>query len=475
LTPTPLVVDLDGTLLDSDLLFESAVAFARDHPLRLFQPLRWLLGGKAALKHGLAYATEVDVTVLPYNQAVLAFVSAERARGRPVILATASHRRLAEQVAAHLQLFDLVVATEHHHNLSACAKRDVLVGMLGDRGFDYVGNSRDDLPVWGAARQAFVVNAPASVVRKARAQGTVAGVIATPRADLREWTRALRLHQWLKNLLLFVALLASHRYGEWPLVRDVAVAFLSFGLCASGVYILNDLIDLRDDRHHATKRCRPFASGRLSIPSGLLAAAWLQSAAFGVAVWQLPLAFTGILAGYTVLTLAYSLWLKRHAVIDVITLASLYTVRVIAGAAVLGLPPSFWLLAFSMFVFLSLAFVKRYAELHELGRAARAIPQARGRGYSADDLAMVSSLGASSGYLSVLVLALYINDSQTLTLYRHPEFIWLACPLLLTWMSRVWMLAHRGRMHEDPVIFAVRDRVSLGIGALLVLVFWAAT
>lgn len=469
----PLVVDLDGTLLRSDLLVESGLLFVRDQPHRLHLLLQWLTRGKAALKQELAVAAEMDVAVLPYNDSVIDLITRERGRGRKVVLATASHRRLAEQVAAHLNLFDEVIATAGDRNLSAHAKRDALIGNFGERGFDYAGNSHDDLPVWGSTRHAFVVDASASVERKARALGNVAGVIQTPRPALRDWSKALRLHQWLKNLLIFVPLLAAHRLAEWPLLLHGILAFIAFGLCASSVYILNDLLDLRDDRHHAKKKSRPFASGRLSIRSGLVAFPTLLTAAFGLAIWQLPTAFTLGLGCYYVLTLAYSLWLKRRMVIDVIVLAAFYTLRIIAGAVALEIPLSFWLLAFSMFMFLSLALVKRYAELFQV-RARSNDEKAPGRGYFADDLSMIASLGAASGYMAVMVLALYINDARTTPLYRYQQVIWLACPLLLTWISRVWMLTHRGAMNEDPVIFAVRDRVSLSIGALIALVFWAA-
>jgi 4-hydroxybenzoate polyprenyltransferase/phosphoserine phosphatase len=469
----PLVVDLDGTLLRTDLLVECGLLFLRDQPHRLLAPLQWLSRGKAALKHALAHETELDVSVLPYDEAVIELIRTERGRGRRVVLATASHQRLAERISGHLALFDQVIATDADHNLSAREKRDALVHAFGERGFDYAGNSGDDLPVWGAARHAYVVNASPSVEDRARQLGNVTAVLRSEAAGPREWLKALRLHQWLKNLLIFVPLLAAHRYLELRLVADALLAFLCFGLCASSVYLLNDLLDLRDDRHHPRKRARPFASGRLSIQSGLTVFPLLLVAAFALAGWRLPPAFLAVLVTYFVLTVAYSMALKRRMVIDVITLAALYTLRIIAGAVALSVPLSFWLLAFSMFIFLSLALVKRYAELFQL-RAAGGDAPARGRGYFPGDLQMIAALGAASGYMSVMVLALYINDERTTQLYRQPEFIWLACPLLLTWISRVWMLAHRGQMNEDPVIFAMEDRLSLLIGALLALVFWAA-
>jgi 4-hydroxybenzoate polyprenyltransferase len=290
---------------------------------------------------------------------------------------------------------------------------------------------------------------------------------------LRDWGKALRLHQWLKNLLLFVPLVTAHHLTEAALVETALIAFLCFSLCASSAYVLNDLLDLQADRQHPTKRRRPFAAERLSIHAGIVAFPILLLAAFAIAPWRLPIAFTTGLASYYVLTLAYSTWLKRHTVIDVMTLATLYTLRIVVGGVALDIPLSFWLLAFSMFMFLSLALVKRYAELVRI-RSQDSAAKANGRGYQADDMQMIASLGAASGYIAVMVLALYINDARTSQLYRHPEFIWLACPILLTWISRVWMLAHRGQMDDDPVIFAMRDLASGLMGALMALAVYAA-
>lgn len=289
-----------------------------------------------------------------------------------------------------------------------------------------------------------------------------------------DWVAALRLHQWLKNLLVFVPLFAAHLHLEPSLVLRALAAFAAFSLCASGVYLLNDLLDLEDDRNHPVKSTRPFAAGRIPVRHGVGAIPALLAASFGLALWLLPGEFAITLGVYYTLTVLYSLVLKRHMMLDVVTLASLYTLRVIAGGTAIGVTLSFWLLAFSMFMFLSLALVKRYAELFQ-AHAAGQDGRARGRGYFPDDLPIIAALGAASGYMAVLVLALYINDANTARLYARPQLIWLACPLLLVWIGRVWMLAHRGRMSEDPVIFAIRDRTSLGIGTLLAVVFWAAS
>lgn len=472
-TDLPLVVDLDGTLLRTDLLLESGLAHLRERPLRCLDPVLWLLrDGKAGLKQRLAEVTNLDITALPYEPAVIALIRQARSQGRPVILATASHRTLAERIADHLGLFDAVLASDGITNLAGGRKQAALVARFGEGGFDYAGNARDDLPVWQSAREAIVVNPDPGVTRRLRSRTPAMRIVRAAPATATDWINALRLHQWLKNLLLFVPLFAAHKLGEPGLLALGVFAFIVFGLCASSVYVLNDLLDLAADRQHPSKRERPFASGRLSPRTGMLLAPLLLAIAFGLATSALPGAFVTVLGAYYVLTLAYSLRLKRYLMVDVIALALLYTLRIVAGAAALGIPLSFWILAFSMFMFLSLALVKRYSELHRT----QALQTGRdfGRGYLPADLGMIASLGGSAGFMAVLVLALYINDLNDGTAYRHPQLIWLACPLLLFWVGRTWLLTRRGEMDEDPVIFAMRDRTSLFVGALFGLVFWAA-
>lgn len=472
-THPPLVVDLDGTLLRSDVLFETAMAFIRQYPLQVFKLLLWLLQGKASLKRGLALSVKLDIALLPYDADVIEYIQQARRTGRLIVLATAAHETLATQIAKHLNLFDQVWASDGEVNLSAHRKRDLLIDHYGQSGFDYIGNSTDDLCIWATARKAIVANPHVGVQRRAQAQGNVDQVLNAHATSLKDWRKALRLHQWLKNALIFVPLLAAHQIQQSQQVIDGLLAFLFFGLCASSVYVLNDLLDLADDRHHRSKRNRPFASGRLPIKSGLIAVPTLLLLAFGGAAAVLPWQFSAVLGAYYLLTLVYSLYLKRHMAVDVIVLAMLYTTRILAGAAAFHLPLTFWILAFSMFLFLSLALVKRYAELRE-ARVREVEGKTRGRGYYPGDLDMIASLGASSGNLAVMVLALYIHEGATIALYQHPHVIWLACPLLLFWITRIWMLTHRGLMNDDPVVFAIRDRISQGIGALFLLVFWVA-
>ncbi|CAN7433293.1 UbiA family prenyltransferase [Paraburkholderia hospita] len=469
----PLVVDLDGTLIRSDVLIESGFAFLKAAPHRFYEPLIWLAQkGKAGLKARLADRTNVDVSVLPYDEKVLEWLKSERESGRSLVLATATHERYAQAISDHLGLFDRTFATDGEINLSSHRKRDRLVAEYGEKGFDYAGNSRDDIAVWKSAEHAYIVNPSPGVERVARRHANVERVIESRPPTMKTWARSLRLHQWLKNLLIFVPLLASHAISHVPQLLAALFAFFAFGLCASSVYVLNDLLDLEDDRHHPVKRNRPFASGALPITWGLALFPALLAAAVAIAWTLLPLRFGAVLGSYYLLTLAYSVYLKKQVMVDVVVLAMLYTTRIVAGTAAIHGHLTFWLLGFSMFIFLSLALVKRYAELYSL--KSRGLVKTRGRGYMSSDLSLISSLGTSSGYLAVLVLALYIQDARTAQLYRYPQIIWLACPLLLYWVSRTWIIAHRGLMHDDPIVFAARDRVSLAVVVLCGLVFWAA-
>ncbi len=473
-TNRPLIVDLDGTLLRSDMLVESAFAFLRHSPFRAYKLLTWLLKGKANLKAKLAAAVPLDVSLLPYDEGVISFLEREKEKGRTLVLATASHQDYADAVATHFGLFDQVLGTIGSTNLSARNKRDVLVGKYGEKGFDYIGNSHDDLTVWTSAHKAHLANPESGVQSAAAKLGNLDQVFRTPTPVWRAWMKQLRVHQWAKNALLFVPLLAAHRVGEFELFLTGIVAFLLFSLCASSVYILNDLLDLEDDRQHSSKRLRPLASGVVPIKAAVVVFPALLLIAFTGAAWLMPWKFVLALFGYYVLTLAYSLFLKRTMTVDVITLAMLYTARIVAGTFAYNFSLTFWMLAFSMFLFLSLALVKRYAELHE-SRMKNNKEFAPGRGYYPGDLQMISSLGAASGYLSVLVLALYIQDQNTLALYQRPQVIWLACPLLLYWITRIWMITHRGQMHDDPVVFAMKDRNSLLFAVLFASVFWFAS
>ncbi|HJW03519.1 MAG TPA: UbiA family prenyltransferase [Azospira sp.] len=463
-TQVPLCVDLDGSLIATDLLHESVFGLLKTRPWLVFCLPLWLLGGKAQLKTRLAALVEPAVETLPYQPELLAMLDAERRAGRAIILATASAQRHAEAVAAHLGLFDRVLATSATTNLSAANKARVLCDIFGERGFDYVGNSGDDLAVWAHSRGGYLVGCSPAMIERARGQTEVLGVFERARPGLLAYLRALRVHQWLKNLLVFLPLLAAHRLQDGSATLAAALAFVAFSLCASSVYLLNDLLDLPSDRAHVRKRKRPFASGLLPVAHGtwLMPLLLLAAALIGL---QLPPLFAAALGGYFVLTLAYSIWLKNQVIVDVLLLACLYTSRVLAGAAATRIEPSFWLLAFSMFIFLSLAMVKRYSEM--LVVLAQQKSTAPGRGYSTADLPVLIALGTSSGMMAILVVALYVNSPEVVLLYRHPWMLWLLPLGLLYWISRIWMKTHRGEMHDDPLVFAATDWQSLAVGLLL--------
>ena len=472
--PVPLVVDLDGTLIRTDLLYQSLFYFVKQRPFQLLSPFIWLFKGKSHLKTELAQRISIDISVLPYNPEVIALIECEKAKNRQIILATASHKIYASQVADHLNLFDRVLATDDRYNLSSHAKRDCLVAEYGVGGFDYAGNSHADIPVWASAAKAYLVNPEKGVEQRAARNGNVVRIIKSPHRPFGVWLKALRAHQWMKNLLIFVPLLAAHELINSTALLNALLAFVIFSLCASSVYLLNDLMDLEDDRHHQKKRSRPFASGVLSIKTGIITVPLLLLAAFGSSLLFMPWHFTLILGIYYCVTFAYSISLKRVTAADIITLSFLYTLRILAGVFACNLIPTFWMLAFSMFIFLSLALVKRYSELRE-ARLNGNNEKTKGRGYYPADLEIISSLGAASGYLSVMVLALYIQDQSTIAMYHHPQIIWAACPVLLFWITRLWLLTNRGEMHDDPVIYAVTDKVSLISGLVFGIIFWLAT
>ncbi|HSV70419.1 MAG TPA: UbiA family prenyltransferase [Methylibium sp.] len=451
----PLYVDLDGTLFPGDTLHESMLLLLRRNPLNLLRMLGWLLQGRLAFKRRLADAVAFDAATLPYRADFLAFLRAEWARGRPLVLATAADARIAAAVAEHLGLFSGHLGSETV-NLKGARKREAIERHSGGP-YAYAGNDAVDLAVWQGAAEAVAVNAPADVTRRLQALHPSAQVFGREPLGLKTFLKAIRLQQWSKNVLMFVPLLAGH-VSDPSAWGGALLAFVAFGLCASATYLVNDLLDLPNDRRHATKRARPLASGRLSIAAAVAIALALAAAGFALAVAVSP-PFALMLFGYAVITLAYSLRLKSLALLDVLVLASLYTWRIMAGAVVAEVALSNWLLAFSMFLFLSLALVKRCAELEEMSDSERT--HAPGRGYLLVDLATLRGMGMASGFLAVMVLALYIDSQNGKALYPQAGWLWGLAPLLLAWVMRIWLKVARRELHgEDPVAFALKDRYS---------------
>lgn len=471
MTHTPIYADLDGTLVRSDLFIESMIASAKADPLKAARVPMWLLRGIPAAKTLAARHGRIAVETLPYDRDVVDYLAEQRRLGRPVYLATACHRSLAQRVANHLGIFDGVIATSARENAKGIVKlqriRDAQAGA-----FVYAGDSNADRPLWDAAAAGIFVRAPQSAVNDATKSGKVERIFAQTTSSAAAVWRALRPHQWAKNALLFVPLLTAHLYADPAAVAAAFIAFVAFCLCASSAYLLNDLLDLEADRRHARKRNRPLASGALSLATGIMLIPLLLAIAVTASVILLPWPFLFVLLLYYATTCAYSWWLKRVSTIDVMTLAGLYTTRVLAGAAAIAVVPSFWLLALSMFLFLSLAYVKRYTEL----RIPTATPSERvsGRGYAADDAESMFILGAVSGVGAVLVMALYINSPEVALHYSAPQFLWSLCLVLLYWINRIWIGARRGKIHDDPVVFALTDRVSLALGAVCIVAVLAA-
>jgi 4-hydroxybenzoate polyprenyltransferase len=467
----PICVDLDGTLIHSDLLFESFLLLLKQQPLFVFLIPFWLLQGKAFLKAQIAQRVVLNPLALPYNQELLLWLYKQRDQGRELWLSTASNYRLATIIAEHLSIFKGVLASTDELNLSGTAKAHRQVELFGYQGFDYCGNHTIDLLVWGSSHNAVVVNGSAALSRQASKIVPVIADFPKKPFTVKVFFKAIRIHQWAKNILIFVPLLAAHRILDINAIEQAFLAFLAFGLCASSVYLLNDMLDLEADRQHPRKSQRPLAAGDLSIFSGLLLMLVLLGAGAFISFY-LPFRFGLVLFFYYMLTVAYSFLLKRLVLIDTVTLAGLYTVRIVAGAVAIKVPLSFWLLLFSIFLFYSLALVKRYAELYVMQQQGKLT--AVGRGYHVEDIPVLNSLGIASGHLSVLVLALYINSPEVKMFYHHPKVIWCVCVLLLYWVSRVWLKAHRGEMHDDPLIFAVTDKISLAIVMLSITAFGVA-
>ena len=430
----------------------------------------WLKYGKAQFKHRISQISEIDAPNLPYNIDVLSLIKTALSEGRPVFLTTAASNKVAQAVAQHLGVFDAVFSSDELTNLTSKIKAQRLVDTFGERGFDYIGDSKADLAVFARARRAYLISSRKSLRQAVQGHHDII-LLDSANGGSRVWGRALRLHQWLKNLLVFVPLLAAHQATDPQLLLSTIIAFLSFSACASSVYLLNDLLDLPADRKHNRKKTRPFAAGELSIRSGLVAIPLLLAASIFLAL-QLPPRFIAALGSYYMLTLAYSFFLKKQVIVDVMLLASLYTLRIIAGSVATDIKPSFWLLTFSMFVFLSLALVKRYSELRAAVTASKVA--LTGRGYHADDLPVVLSLGSSSGMVSVLILAMYTQAEIVPSMYAAREWLWLAPPLMLYWTARLWMKAARGEVNEDPVIFAAKDWQSLTVALMIACTFLLA-
>jgi 4-hydroxybenzoate polyprenyltransferase len=453
----PLVVDLDGTCVKTNLLLEFVLALLHESPRYFFLLPGWWMRGKAYFALEVARRASLDISLLPYRMEFLDYLKKQRSRGRSLVVATATNGQIARQVADYLMVFDSILSNDGSKTLSSNSQRDRLVRKFGEGGFDYATSGSSGLTIASSARKVILVHPSRSAQVAVPRVAEVDRIFADRQSRFMDYLAPLRPQHWLKNLLAFAPVFAAHRFYEISLLEKSLIAFASLCCCASSGYLFNDLFDLAADRHHPRKRLRPFAAGDLQLSFALVMIPGLVLLGC-VAGSFVSLSFVGMLLGYFVLTLTYSLYIKRVVVLDVIVLAGLYTFRIMAGSAAVDIWPSPWLLAFSTFLFLSLALVKRYSELIIMrkvdGDAAKA------RSYELGDAELLAANGTASSYLAVFVLALYITSGPANSLYGRHQVIWFLCPLLLYWIGRMWLMAHRGRLPDDPVVFAAKDSTS---------------
>ena len=468
----PLCVDLDGTIISTDTLFESMLLSIKQKPVVLLLIPIWVLSGRANLKEKLSQIAIPNPEYLPYKEEVLDFIRTEKSNGRRIILVSATQRIIAESVAKYLGLFDEVLATDSSINLRSKNKKELLVKLYGEKGFDYIGDSSADFLVWASSNEAILVEPSKKVLSKAKKESNVTKVFKSNNHLFKSLIKEIRVYQWLKNVLIFLPLLMAHKSGLNSFWLAIT-AFISFSLTASFVYVLNDLLDLESDRQHPRKKFRPFASGKLSIHQGFVLTPILLLLGFGSSLFFINYEFSITLLIYLIITTAYSFYLKKVIILDLIILSCLYTIRLIAGAAAVGVEVSQWLLGFSIFFFLSLAIMKRYTELRVMIEQNKS--KTSGRGYHVEDISFLRNIGPASGYLSVLIFALYVNSEKVISLYHTPQFLWLTLLCLLYWISRIWIIAQRGNMHDDPIVFTAKDPVSYIVWLLIAVLAVMAT
>ena len=471
LSQPTLYVDLDGTVIKTDLLFESILLLLKKNILLALLIPVWLLKGKANLKHELSKRVHIPVDLLPLNIEFHAYLKMEVERGRNIVLISASSQLPVRQVSDHLGLFIDAMGSDEDHNLKSENKVTRILQLDPAGGFSYAGNSKADIAVWSEASEVILVNCKKSLAESLQHGNENIQHFDAPQSALKKFWQAMRPHQWLKNALIFLPLILSHQLNQPNLLLQACVAFLSFSFVASSVYLLNDMLDLNSDRQHQSKSRRPFASGDLSLAYGYLGAPLLLLLGFLIALW-LPTEFVFVLLAYWLMTTLYSLLLKSLFLIDVLSLASLYTWRIIAGSAAIDVVTTYYLLAFSFFLFLGLAMVKRYTEFLNLQNQGKS--SIEGRGYGVENLQTLASIGGGSSLVAVAVFAFYINAPATTELYSSPLLLWAICPLLLYLLWRIWTLARRGELDEDPVLFALTDRRSQLSAILCGLIIWLA-
>lgn len=464
-----IVCDLDGTLIKTDMLFESVFLLIKKNPIYILLLPIWLAKGKAHLKSEIEKIIKINPESLPYNNDVISFLENEKNKGNKLVLATASNQNIANKIGDYLNIFDEVYGSSKDFNLKSKNKRDFLNDKFGKGKYSYIGDSSADLKVWKDSKFAYVINN--GLAKKHKIDNLKEEIGDKPKSTLKLIIKEIRVYQWVKNFLLFIPALMAHK-TNLDIYTTLSISFIAFSLLASSVYVLNDLLDLEADRQHPRKKNRPFASGNLSLLYGFILLPILIVISFGLSISYLPFEFTLTLLIYYIITNLYSFKLKKLELLDIITLASLYTIRIISGGFAVDVPISPWLLAFSMFMFLSLALLKRYTELLTMLKENKLT--ASGRGYHVEDIDIIRSFGTASAYISILVYALYAYSEQVQVLYNKPIIMWVVAVLLLYWITRIWFLAHRGKMTDDPIVFTGKDYVSWIIGILVgIMVLWA--
>jgi len=463
----PLCLDLDGTLIATDTLLESTLTAVKLKPLILFLLPFWIMKGKLWFKNRIARIALPNPATLPYRRDLLEYARAEKAKGREIVLATATVQEIADGVAAHLGIFDRVLASGKDQNLRSKRKLAALNELYGEKNFVYGGDSSADIEVWKGSAAAVLVNASRSVKQKIAGSVPIAQTFTYKKPFLKALIKEIRVYQWIKNILIFLPLILAHNISSIPLYGDLLLAFLSFSFISSFVYIVNDLLDIEADRHHPRKMKRPIASCIISIKQALVLAPLFLATSIALALLFLPMEFFFTLMTYFILTTAYSIILKRIYLLDIMVLSGLYTIRLIAGAAAVSVFISPWLLALSVFIFFSLATMKRYTELLVLLEQKQT--NAKGRGYHVDDLSLLAGFGPSSGLISVLIFMLYVNSNEVIKLYDKPFYLWPIAIILMFWILRLWFVAHRGKMTDDPIVFTAKDPVSYIAGLLIII------
>jgi 4-hydroxybenzoate polyprenyltransferase len=460
-TSIPLCVDLDGTLVKLDTLHQALFLLLRQSPASIFRIPGWMIKGKAHLKNQVMQRITLDASALPYHKDFLAYLRQEHENGRTLVLATASNYRTANAVADHLGIFSETISSSVDTNMRHSRKLEAIRERFP--AFGYAGNDTSDFPIWDAADQVILVNPTPPA--QARYAASADHVFIERRSMAGMLLKAMRFQQWLKNLLIFSPVFLAHRFTEAVPLLQAVTAFFAFSFAASSIYILNDRFDLSGDQHHPRKCSRPFAAGDLPITAGALLIPLLTVLSIALSM-LLPLPFLIVLLAYYAITTLYSWRLKQMEIVDVLTLAVLYSMRIVAGAVATGIPASSWFIIFAIFLFLSLALVKRLSELREMENGSDPDHSWRERGYTVDDLPLLMAFGTASGYLSAFVFTMYLNSEWVAQLYTRPDLLWLFCPLLLYWITRIWMLAWRGRMHDDPLAFAAKDPHAYIVGIL---------